>query len=103
MRVTRSAGERLRSPRAHQCGRAQLGPDEFLVTGVDSSVSFHLPGKLPWMRSEIIARGRMRTAPGKCSNCGKGDETDRGLTFHDKPEVEGFGWGAVSLNGHPSE
>src|SRR5258708_10471750 len=33
---------------------AQLAPDEFLVTGVDASVSFHLPGKLPWMRSEII-------------------------------------------------
>ena len=24
---------------------AQLGPDEFLVTGVDASVSFHLPGE----------------------------------------------------------
>ncbi len=24
---------------------AQLGPDEFLVTGVDVSISFHLPGK----------------------------------------------------------
>jgi len=34
---------------------AQLGPDEFLVTGFDASISFHLPGKLPWMRSQIIS------------------------------------------------
>src|SRR5581483_8907248 len=34
---------------------AQLGPDEFLVTGVDSSIIFHLPGKLPWMRSQILS------------------------------------------------
>jgi hypothetical protein len=33
---------------------AQLGPDEFLVTGVDASVSFHLPGRPSWIRSEII-------------------------------------------------
>ncbi len=39
---------------------AQLGPDEFLVTGIDSSVIFHLPGKLPWMRESVSHGGRRR-------------------------------------------
>ena len=37
---------------------AQLGPSEFLVTGVDASIIFHLPGKLPWMRSQIVTAER---------------------------------------------
>jgi len=68
---------------------AQLGPDEFLVTGVDASVSFHQPGKLPWMRSEIITaeQGVYRNSEWKPQKLWNGDETDRGLCFHDKPEV----------------
>ena len=68
---------------------AQLGPDEFLVTGVDASVSFHLPGKLPWIRSEIITaeQGSYENGEWKVQKLWNGDETDRGLTFHDKPEV----------------
>jgi hypothetical protein len=68
---------------------AQLGPDEFLVTGVDASVSFHLPGKLPWMRSEIIIaeQGTYENDEWKIQKLWNGDETDRGLTFHEKPEV----------------
>lgn len=68
---------------------AQLGPDEFLVTGVDASVSFHLPGKLPWMRSEIITaeQGVYENGVWKPLKLWNGDETDRGLCFYDKPAV----------------
>jgi Domain of unknown function (DUF5597)/Glycosyl hydrolases family 35 len=68
---------------------AQLGPNEFLVTGVDASISFHLTGKLPWMRSEIITaeQGAYQNGEWKLQKLWNGDETDRGLCFHDKPEV----------------
>ncbi|MGA9131413.1 MAG: DUF5597 domain-containing protein, partial [Candidatus Sulfotelmatobacter sp.] len=68
---------------------AQIGPDEFLVTGVDASVSFHLPGKLPWMRSQIISaeEGTYDGGVWKPSRLWNGDETDRGLRFNQKPEV----------------
>ncbi len=68
---------------------AQLGPDEFLVTGIDASVSFHLPGKLPWMRSEIISaeQGTYENGVWKPLRLWNGDETDRGLNFHQQPEV----------------
>jgi len=68
---------------------AQLGPDEFLVTGVDASVSFHLPGKLPWMRSEILSaeQGVYENGVWKPLRLWNGDETDRGLCFHAQPEV----------------
>jgi len=68
---------------------AQLGPDEFLVTGVDASVNFHLPGKLPWMRSEIVTaeQGAYENGVWKPVKLWNGDETDRGLCFHDKPLV----------------
>jgi hypothetical protein len=68
---------------------AQLGPDEFLVTGVDASVSFHLPGKLPWIRSEIITaeQGVYENGVWKPVKLWNGDETDRGLCFHEKPLV----------------
>jgi hypothetical protein len=67
---------------------AQLGPDEFLVTGIDASVTFHLPGKLPWMRSEIISaeQGTYDNGVWKPLRLWNGDETDRGLTFHQQPE-----------------
>jgi hypothetical protein len=68
---------------------AQLGPDEFLVTGVEASVSFHLPGKLPWIRSEIVSaeQGVYENGVWKPLRLWNGDETDRGLCFHEKPEV----------------
>lgn len=67
----------------------QLGPDEFLVTGVDASVSFHLPGKLPWIRSEVLSaeQGFYENGEWKPVKWWNGDETDRGLCFHDKPLV----------------
>jgi hypothetical protein len=68
---------------------AQIGPDEFLVTGVDASVSFHLPGKLPWIRSQILTaqQGAYENGVWKPLRLWNGDETDRGLCFYDKPEV----------------
>lgn len=68
---------------------AQLGPNEFLVTGIDASVAFHLPGKLPWIRSEIVTaqQGAYEDGVWKPLRLWNGDETDRGLCFHDKPEV----------------
>jgi Domain of unknown function (DUF5597)/Glycosyl hydrolases family 35 len=68
---------------------AQLGPDEFLVAGFDASVSFHLPGKLPWMRSQLVTaeQGTYENGVWKPLRLWNGDETDRGLCFHEKPEV----------------
>jgi hypothetical protein len=68
---------------------ARLGPNEFLVTGVDASVSFHLPGKLPWIRSEIVSaeQGTYETGLWKPLRLWNGDESDGGLCFYQKPEV----------------
>jgi hypothetical protein len=68
---------------------AQLGPDEFLITGVDASVSFHLSGKQPWMRSEILSaeQGTYENGAWKPLRLWNGDESDRGLCFYQKPEV----------------
>jgi hypothetical protein len=65
----------------------QLGPDEFLVTGIDASVLFHLPGKLPWIRSQFLSaeEGRYEKGLWKTSRLLNGDETDRGLRFHTSP------------------
>jgi len=69
---------------------AQLGPDEFLVTGADVSVTFHLPGKLPWIRSQVLSaeQGNYVNGVWKPLRLWNGDETDRGLQFHRaQPEV----------------
>jgi hypothetical protein len=68
---------------------ARLGPDEFLVTGEDASISFHLPGKLPWIHSEIITaeQGFYDNGVWKPIKLWNGDETDRGLCFYDMTMV----------------
>jgi hypothetical protein len=68
---------------------AQLGPDEFLVTGFDASVTFHLPGRKAWMRSEIVdaEEGEYENGVWKAKRLWNGDETDRGLCFYAKPQV----------------
>jgi hypothetical protein len=68
---------------------AQLGPDEFLVIGDDASISFHLPGKLPWIHSQIIRaeQGTYDHGTWKMLELWNGDETDRGLSFRDTPAV----------------
>lgn len=67
----------------------KLGPNEFLVTGMDASVTFHLPGKPTWMHSQIVKaeQGTYANGAWKPLRILNGDETDRGLSFHDKPEV----------------
>jgi Domain of unknown function (DUF5597)/Glycosyl hydrolases family 35 len=68
---------------------AQLGPDEFLVTGIDVSVTFHLPGKMPWIHSQIVTaeQGAYENDVWKPLRLWNGDETDRGLCFYHKPEA----------------
>lgn len=68
---------------------AQLGPDEFLITGVDASVVFHLPGKPAWIHSQILTaeQGSYDNGVWKPVRLLNGDETDRGLSFYDKPVV----------------
>ncbi|MGA2535419.1 MAG: DUF5597 domain-containing protein [Terracidiphilus sp.] len=68
---------------------AQIGPDEFLVTGIDASVSFHLPGKMPWIHSQIVTaqQGAYENGIWKPLRLWNGDETDRGLCFYQKPEA----------------
>jgi len=63
---------------------AQTGPDEFLVTGIDSSVSFHVPGRLPGLRMQILyaEEGSYQNGVWKSVRLWNGDETDRGLNFH---------------------
>jgi hypothetical protein len=68
---------------------ARLGTNEFLVTGFNASVIFHLPGKLPWMRSEFLSveQGEYVNGVWKPLRLWNGDETDRGLRFFQQPEV----------------
>lgn len=68
---------------------AQLGPDEFLVTGIDAAVSFHLLGKLPGIRMLILSaeEGTYENGVWKPLRLWNGDETDRGLQFRQANEV----------------
>jgi hypothetical protein len=68
---------------------AQLGPDEFLVTGVDASVVFHLPNEPAWIHSQIVTaeQGSYENGEWKAVRLWNGDETDRGLCFYEKPTV----------------
>ena len=69
---------------------AQLGPDEFLVTGIDARVSFRTPGRLPGLRMQILSaeEGGYENGAWKAARLWNGDETDRGLNFHqDQPAV----------------
>ena len=62
---------------------AQIGPDEFLVTGVDSAVFFHMAGHLPGIRSQILQAEEGRYVNGQWQplRLWNGDQTDRGLNF----------------------
>jgi len=71
---------------------AQLGPDEFLVTGVDASVAFHTEGRRPGIRMQILSaeEGTYENGTWKTSRLWNGDQTDRGLNFrkHTKAVVK---------------
>jgi len=68
---------------------AQLGPNEFLVTGIDASVSFHLPGKLAGQRMQILRaeEGKYEDGNWKFLRLWNGDQTDRGVNFKHRGEV----------------
>lgn len=68
---------------------ARLGTDQFLVTGRDVSVIFHLPGKKPWMNSQFlnVEQGSYQQGVWTPTRLWNGDETDRGLCFYQNPEV----------------
>lgn len=66
---------------------AQLGTDEFLVTGIDSSVAFHIPGRLPGLRMQILSaeEGTYDHGTWHPLRLWNGDQTDRGLNFNRQP------------------
>ena len=68
---------------------AQLGPDEFLVTGTDASVTFHLKDKTPGMRSQFgsVEQGHFENGVWKPLRLWNGDEAGGGFSFHQEPEV----------------
>jgi hypothetical protein len=68
---------------------AKLGPDEFLITGFDVGIRFHVPGQLPFVRSQVLTaeEGSYENGEWKGKRLLNGDEVDRGLTFHQQPTV----------------
>ena len=68
---------------------ARLGPDEFLVAGFDSSIRFHVPGQLPFIRSQVLIaeEGGYVNGEWKAKRLLNGDEVDRGISFHAQPTV----------------
>jgi hypothetical protein len=71
---------------------AQLGPDQFLLTGIGGSVFFHRPGFLPGIRMQILTaeEGYYTAASSPAApeiwhviRILNGDETDRGIRFPD--------------------
>lgn len=62
---------------------AQTGPDEFVVTGIDASVAFHVDGRLPGIRMQILSaeEGSYQDGIWKMDRLWNGDQTDRGLNF----------------------
>ncbi len=62
---------------------AQLAPDEFLVTGFDASVAFHVPGRLPGLRMQILRaeEGSYENGTWHRTRLWNGDQTDRGINF----------------------
>lgn len=68
---------------------AQLGPNEFLVTGIDARVSFHLPSRLAGQRMNVLQAVQGDYVDGKWQprRIWNGDQTDRGLNFKHGGEV----------------
>jgi hypothetical protein len=71
---------------------AQLGPNEFLLTGIGGAVFFHRPGLLPGIRMQILTAEEGFYTPGPTLGAPEvwhvkrilnGDETDRGIAFPD--------------------
>jgi beta-galactosidase GanA len=77
---------------------AQLSANEFLVTGIDASVSFHLPGKLSGQQMQIMRaeEGHYENGTWKFRRFWNGDQTDRGLNFKHEGEVVRITLGPLS-------
>ncbi len=76
---------------------AQLGPNEYLLTGIGGSVFFHRPGLLPGIRMQILTAEEGYYTPGASPAAPEvwhvvrilnGDETDRGIRFADLPAAK---------------
>lgn len=59
------------------------------MTGVDASVTFHVPGRLPGLRKQILRAedGSYNNSTWHTRRLWNGDQTDRGLTFRGVPAV----------------
>ena len=70
---------------------AQLGPDEFLVTGVHARVDFNAivpPGELKSQRMWLsVEEGSYENGTWKATRLWNGDQTDYGLNFTGTPQV----------------
>lgn len=68
---------------------AELGADEFFVTGTDASVVFHLKDKKPGERSQFVTveQGHFENGAWKPLRLWNGDEAGGGFSFHQEPEV----------------
>ncbi len=66
---------------------AQIGPDDFLVTGIQARVTFSLAPDRPG-RPQILAaeQGNYVAGVWKPMRILNGDQTDRGLNFHNDPQ-----------------
>ena len=71
---------------------AEIGPDEYLLTGIGGSVFFHRPGYLPGIRMQILSAEEGYYTPASTPGAPEqwhvlrilnGDETDRGIRFPD--------------------
>ena len=62
---------------------AQLSPNEFLVTGIDASIAFHIPNRLPGLRMQILRaeEGFYKEGTWHMVRLLNGDQTDRGIIF----------------------
>lgn len=93
-------GDGRRAPgNSNHLGRmlvAQLGPDEFLLAGIDGAVFFHRPGFLPGIRMQILRAEEGYYTPAETPGAAEtwhtvrwlnGDQTDRGIQFHLPPDA----------------
>ncbi len=87
---------------------AQLGPNEYLLTGMGGSVFFHRPGLLPGIRMQILTAEEGYYTPGATPAVPEvwhvirvlnGDETDRGIRFSDPSMPKISSNEAVPLSG----
>jgi hypothetical protein len=85
---------------------AQLGPDEFLLAGIDASIRFHRPGYLSGIRMQILTAEEgyytPATTPGApelwhATRILNGDQTDRGIIFPGDTDRRGATAAAAGL------